>query len=194
MSYIRASQDGTYVDIPHGSNYYLYSDGSDIGGWSHEEFAGVVWDATQEIDLTQFDDEYLHEILDGFTSYFGGVEHDYTGGVAQPERAEIFCQCVDSRIDDVELTDELQTAMQDSFSESDFVEECEYCGAEFRPYISGEPYICNDDGCMNQHKADMYNVDVETIEELNRAYIEGGEEAHSEYWDEHIAPNIDVSE
>lgn len=193
MSFIRMGQEGSYVDIPHGSQCYLYGDGETVSGWSYEEFAAVVFDTLYEAPIV-LSPEYWIDICGGIEEELG-VEHmdfEYEGGVPQPERAEIFCQFVDRRIDGVELTDELHEAMQDSFDPDDYVSECEYCGAEFRPL--GDGTVCNDDECRKQSEADMYNVDVETIEGLNQAFREGGEEAHKEYWEEHIAPNLEEDE
>jgi hypothetical protein len=194
MSFIRMSQEGTYVDIPEGSMCYLYGDGNSISGWSYEEFAAVVFDALDEAPIEP-GSEYWTEIADGIEDELDvdNMDPDYRGGVPQPERAEIFCQFVDRRIDSTELSDELHEAMKDSFDRDEYIEQCEYCGEEFRPYLAGETHVCTDEECEKKHEADIYNVDVETIEGLNDAYREG-EEAHEEYWDEHIAPNIDDDE
>jgi hypothetical protein len=186
MSYIRMGQSGTYVDIPYGSQHYIYGDGETISGWTEPEFAAVVFDALDEADVDEDG-----EIRDAFADHFGGIDEDYIGGIAQPERAEIFCQCVDSRIEGVELVDGLLEAMQDSFDRDDYIEECEYCGTEFRPFIRSEPYVCSDDECDTKWKADRWNVDAETVRESNRLIDDGKEEEYKEHWDAEIAPNID---
>lgn len=168
MSFIRQTQDGSYVDIPFGSQYYLYDNGIDIGGWTYEEFAGVVIEALDEVDTTEISDAYQFEIKCGFEEYFGGIDHGYRGGVEQPERAEIFCQCVDRRFDDVVLKDELHEMVQDSFDRDDYVFECENCGNELRPYIrDGEPYYCNDEECTIESRAESWGVEPSVVRKLN---------------------------
>lgn len=168
MAFIRMGQEGSYVDIPYGSVQYLYDNGEDIEGWSDEQFAGVVIEALDGVDADRFDKSYLFEIKCGFEEYFGGIDHEYSGGVPQPERAEIFCQCVDSRFDGVELTDEMCEAMQDSFDRNDYVFDCAHCGEEFRPYLrTGEPYYCTDDECGQYGLASSWDVDVSVIRELD---------------------------
>lgn len=101
------------MDIPGGSSYYLYDNGRDIGGWSHGEFAALIGSVVDEIDWGEHDDPITRELIKGeFEDYFGGWDNDYRGGIAPPERGEIFCQCVDKRIDELHLSESLHQAVE----------------------------------------------------------------------------------
>ena len=164
MSYIRMGQEGQYVDIPGGSNYYLYNDGEEIGGWSHEEFAALIGGVVDEIGT---EGATGGRIKQHFANHFGGWDSNYSGGVQPPERGEIFCQCVDKRIDEVELTDDLHEAVEEWVDEFDALRECEYCGDEFRPYlyVEGDRYVCSSDECEEKDEAERLGVSIETLRE-----------------------------
>jgi hypothetical protein len=171
MSYLRYSQDGQYIDIPSGSNYYIYDNGETIDGWSYEEFAALIGSVVDEIAIHQ---THKTDIKAAFQQYFGGWDSDYRGSIAPPERAEIFCQCVDSRIDNLELSDNLHKAVQDWADEFDAFEECTYCGDEFRPLISGleENPTCGKELCDMKKEAELYDVDLQIIQQEDRVFYE----------------------
>jgi hypothetical protein len=158
MSYIRHNQSGKYVDIPHGSNCYIYDSGRDISGWSHGEFAALIGEVVDEIDLPEAE---AAEIKRGFRDHFDGWDPDYRDGINPPERGEIFCQCVDSRIESLCLSDELRDSVQEWVSNFDALRECDHCGEELRPYIYREPYVCGSDECDIKNEADMLGLTVE---------------------------------
>lgn len=169
MSYIRQSQDGTYVEIPGGSNYYIYGNGEDISGWSHAEFAALIGSTVYELGLSEVIER---DVREDFAEHFGGWDATYSGGITPPERAEIFCQCVDRRIDGLTLTEEIQSAAWEYADSFEVFRECEYCGEEFRPMIYDEEtsYVCNDDDCRDRKRADSYEVDLSVIERDDRIY------------------------
>lgn len=170
MSYIRMSQEGQYVDIPKGSKYYLYDNGRNIEGWSYGEFGALIGQVADEIDIGE---DEATSIKAGFRAHFEGWDEDYDGGVSPPERGEIFCQCVDSRIEGLELTDSLQSAVQEWVESHDVLKECEYCGDEFRPYIdTGGTYVCSKDECGTAHSADTYNVTIDVMKNERRVFEE----------------------
>ncbi len=176
MSYIRASSEGQYVDIPCGSNYYIYDNGDTISGWSYGEFAALIGQVADEIDIS---DEEGVAIKAGFRAHFEGWEPEYRGSIAPPERGEIFCQCVDSRIESLQLTDDLHEAVREWVDAHDAVRTCDYCDERLRPKIcnDGTPYCCYDDVCQEKHKADLYDVSVETLREAR------SKETFDEEWD-----------
>lgn len=111
MSYLRLGQQGYYVDLgPNGSDYYLYNSGTDIIGlgrsWTHEQWAAMIGRVIDEISYTS-----SQPIKAEFESYYDGWDTNYNT-IDLPESCEIFCQCVDRRIDTLELTDDLHTAVQ----------------------------------------------------------------------------------
>jgi hypothetical protein len=161
------SQDGQYVDIPGGSQHYIYDNGEDINGWSHEEFAALIGGLAEELDISP---ELRTAIEAGFSDYFGGFDPDYDGGVAAPERAEIFCQCVDSRISSLSLTDELHDAVQEWLDAQDVMTVCDFCDEEFRPYLEAE--TCGSDECKLQRRAERWNVSTEIIQNSDRLFDE----------------------
>lgn len=110
MSYLRFNQTGTYITIPTGSDYYLYDNGKHIAPYSYEEFAAMIGQVADEIDIS--DDEAI-AIKAGFRAHFEGWDPEYTAAIDKRERAEIFCQCVDSRIESLVLTDELHEAVRE---------------------------------------------------------------------------------
>lgn len=170
MSYIRHGQEGQYVDIPHGSMYYLYGNGDDISGWSYQQFAGIILEVLDEIDV-----ENEREIRVAFSNHFGGVDDEYDGGIAFPEKAEIFCQCVDSRIDPLELTDDLQEAVQEAVDPMDHVRQCDICGDEYRSMFVGHEWqgsTCMEDECHDQWLVDEGIMTWEEIEELEEMSME----------------------
>lgn len=123
MSYIRYGQRGSYVDIPNGSSHYIYHNGETINGWSEAEFAALIGSVVNELPPLDGEDPSIRQsdayIKAAFEEHFGGWDTDYIGwdeqfdgGIPRPERGEIFCQCVDSRIAATELTDELLDAVQ----------------------------------------------------------------------------------
>lgn len=109
LSYLRWGQRGQYVDLRGGgSNEYIYDDGRLIGKWEPAEFAALIGTVAREIDYKP-----SQNIEGAFMAHYQGWDEDYTDTLDRPERAEIFCQCVDSRIDSLELTPELQEAVQE---------------------------------------------------------------------------------
>lgn len=169
MSYIRPGSSGQYVDIPNGSNYYIYGNGNDISGWSYGQFAALIGGVVDEIDWSGGDRFSTEDhIKQYFTDHFGGWESDYRGGITPPERAEIFCQCVDKRIDGIELSDSLQEAVQEWANEFDALRNCEYCGDEIRPAIYNDDtrYVCNSDECELKSEAERYDM---TVAEMRKA-------------------------
>lgn len=167
MSYLRMGQEGTYVDIPGGSKYYLYGNGDDIGGWTYEEFAGAV---LHEIEDLIEDDEYREDILGAFRSEFGGIDRTYDGGIAPPERGEIFCQVVDSRSDDVELRDDLHERIQAEMTPK--YSECPMCGDDVRSdYRLTDTPLCGEEECEDRKWAEAFEIDYEdyvSIKDLPR--------------------------
>jgi hypothetical protein len=142
VSYIRNGQEGSYVDIPKGSIEYIYDNGEKIGRWDYGEFASVVGSLADELDISE---EEAISIKAGFRRHFEGWQPDASGDIPAPEKAEIFCQCVDSRIESLVLTDELHDAVKDWLSEKKVVFPCEVCGTKLRPVVkNGEPYRCDD--------------------------------------------------
>ena len=158
------TQSGQYVDIPGGSNYYIYDNGEDIGEWSYGEFAVLVAGVSDEISVG---DVTASRIKQHFANHFGGWDTTYSGGIQPPERGEIFCQCVDKRIDGVELTDDLHEAVKEWVDEFDGMRECEYCGTEFRPYlyVDSDRYVCTSDECEEKDEAERLGVSIETLRE-----------------------------
>jgi hypothetical protein len=146
MSYLRIGQEGQYVDIPRGSTEYIYGNGTDINGWLPAEFAALIGQVADEIDI---EENEAVAIKAGFRAHFEGWKPDYRGGIDPPERAEIFCQCVDSRIESLKLTDELQEAVQDWAQEFDALRECKYCDTEIRSTLYNDEtrYVCDSEEC-----------------------------------------------
>jgi hypothetical protein len=177
MSYIRHGQSGEYVDIPGGSNYYIYDNGSDIEGWSYGEFAALIGGVADEIDISE---DEATAIKASFRAHFEGWEPDYEGGVQPPERGEIFCQCIESRISSLTLTAELKQAVQEWVEDFDALRECEYCGEELRPhlYIDDTPYVCSDDECELRNEAERYGLSLSEMREAN----ERAEESFDAFW------------
>lgn len=157
------SSEGHYVTIPAGSNYYIYDNGRDISGWSYAEFAALIGGVAAELNY-----EPSQDIKAAFTEHFDGWDESYRGGITPPERAEIFCQCVDSRIDTLELTAALHEAAQEWADDFDTLRTCKYCNTEYRPYLYDDdtPYVCSDDDCELQAEANRYEIPVT---ELKRA-------------------------
>jgi hypothetical protein len=110
-----------------------------------------------------FEGQPREAVRAGFEAYFGGWDAEYRGGVAPPERAEIFCQCVDSRIESLELTEALHAGVREWAGEFDALRECAYCETEFRPYFYNEKtaYVCSSEACELRQDADVYEVSVE---------------------------------
>lgn len=169
MSYIRYGQEGRYIDIPEGSQSYIYDNGTDISGWSYAEFAALIGSVVDEIDYQTFG-----AIKTAFSHYFGGWDADYNGEIEPPERGEIFCQCVDKRIDGVELTDSLQAEVQNWVDEYDALRECQYCEEKFRPnlLVGQEDFICDRDECLKKSDADRWDVTVQIVEQEERVFHE----------------------
>jgi len=140
------SQDGKYVDIPGGSQCYIYGNGRDINGWSEAEFAALVGEVAH---LVRIDGDTAYNIEHHFRKHFDGWDETYEGSIRAPERAEIFCQCVDVRIEGVELTDEIQQAVQEWVEGHDVLTECE----------------------INE-EADMYNVEPRIIKNSKQIFSE----------------------
>ena len=194
MSYIRMGQKGSYVDIPGGSVYYLYNNGTDIDGWTKAEFAGILFDYIEErlsTKLTAGEMDYLEEKL---LQYFGGIDRDYTGDIAPPECAEIICQCIDSRFEGTDLSPEMQTMLQESFDRSEVIRECEHCGTEFRPYllIDDTRYVCDDDDCSFEEERERLGLTAKELRkyhQLEEEYWSGDlpREAVTEYLSEHTS-------
>ena len=161
-------QEGSYVDIPGNSKVYLYYNGDSIGGWSKEQFCAVLWDYVDEnVDIP--DDTEKQTLHNKFTDYFDGIDREYNGGVPDPECAEIVAQCIDSRFEGVELTEDMQTALQDSFTADEWLFDCQYCGTEFRPYFrSGEPYTCQNDECSEKQDAEILGLTIHELREYNQ--------------------------
>lgn len=191
MSFVRMGQDGQYVDIPEGSMYYLYGDGENIGGWSYGQFAALIGSTIDEIRPEE-DGTYgggNGNVKNKFANHFDGWDEDYRGGIAPPERAEIFCQCVDSRIDGLTLSDELQEAAQEWAEEADdTLQECEYCGEEFRSKFDSNS--CYDGECGMHSQADAAGVPFELVRQREMIFNELHErhgwdlkEANHEAWD-----------
>lgn len=174
MSYIRAGRSGQYVNIPGGSNYYLYGDGETIGGWSYGEFAAYIAATIEEAGWTPTNDEdpSIAAIQSGFENYFDGFDTDTDMSIMPPERAEIFCQCVDFRIDELALTDSLHESMKEYADSFDAARECAYCGEEFYPsfYNDSTEYCCRDDECNLEQKADRYDTTPRVIKNGEMLY------------------------
>lgn len=166
MSYIRYGQDGQYVDIPDGSKTYIYDNGSDISGWSYEQFAALIGQVAYKIDI---ENSKATTIKNEFRKHFNGWNPDYKGGIFPPERAEIFCQCVDSRIDRLTLTNQLQEKAQQWANEFDAMRECEYCGTMIRPqhYNNTTKYVCEQKHCELRAEAEKYGLTLEQAIEAN---------------------------
>lgn len=173
MSYIRMNQSGSYISIPNGSLYYLYGeeDGT-VGGTPLGEFGGMLFDVCNEVTWTG--EPSKDAIYDAFDDYFGGITTDYTFKMLPHERGEVFCQCIDARCDSVELTDDLQTAVQEWADEFERTRICEHCTEEFYPklYNDDTAYYCKKDECQEQREADIYDVDRHIIHKYNRIYEE----------------------
>lgn len=184
MSYIRHTQDGQYVEIPNGSSHYLYDNGSDIGGWSYEQWASIIGSVVDEID-SWVGEPTPDEIRAAFEKKYGGWDDSWDGGIRPPERAEIFCQCVDSRIDSLELTDELQQAAQDWADEFDASRECEHCGDQFYPSLLHDDtsYYCDKETCDLANDADKYNTSIRVIKNGQQLWHELREN-YGYDWDE----------
>lgn len=162
MSYIRYTQEGTYVDIPGGSDYYLYGNGNDIEGWSYEEFAGVI---LHEIEDCIEDEDYREDVLDAFREEFGGIDRDFQGGVARPERAEVFCQVIDRRVDGIELRPDLHRRLRQEMT-AEFGE-CPYCGTDVRSdTLFTEDPVCADDECEDRLWAEVFEIEYEDYVEI----------------------------
>lgn len=189
MAYIRMNQEGEYIDIPYGSNEYIYDNGRDIGGWSYGQFAALIGQVADEVDIHEI---YRTDIKAAFRRHFEGWDPDYSGGLNPPERGEIFCQCVDSRISGRELTDGLHEAVKE-WAEEDFdaLRECEYCGTEIRPHFYNDDtaYVCNDEECEILSEADSYGVSPRVMRntyQLECALVDYGYSwgnAYDESWD-----------
>lgn len=161
---------GQYIDIPGNSQYYIYDDGDTIDGWSYGEFAALISKVVDEIDWDGGERfSTADHVKQAFADHFGGVwDDDYRGGIAPPERGEIFCQCVDGRIDSLELTDDLQEAVQEWVDDFDALRECDHCGNSFRPYIYNEDtvYRCSSRECRLIDNAEMNGLTPEQQKEL----------------------------
>lgn len=105
MSYIRYTQEGSYIDIPGGSVHYLYGNGRDIDGWEYEEFAGIL-NEPAVVAAGSFE-EYC-DFHNALCEQFGAVDStvDPIVGVRRPEKAEVFCRVIDRRTDVIDLTDD----------------------------------------------------------------------------------------
>lgn len=189
MSFIRAGQEGTYVEIPGGSNYYLYDNGNDIEGWSYGEFAALIGGVADELPDAAFSDQSREEVKSAFEEYFGGWDEEYRGGITPPERGEIFCQCVNSRIEDTELTEDLHRHVREWADEFEVMRKCDYCGEEFRPvlYTEKTPWVCPADDCGIAFDAEMYGT---SFEDTRRADVIMYEVGHDEGW-EYLVANSD---
>jgi len=176
------NQEGSYVTIPGGSNYYLYGNGEDINGWTYPQFAAVIGSVIDELPEEAFGEQSREEIHEGFSTYFGGWNAEYRGGISTPERAEIFCQCVDRRIESLELTNELQYYVQEWADDFEAMRECDFCGNEIRPYIYNEDsdYVCDSSECETKHQAEQYGI---TLKESRRAERIEDEIGFDEGWE-----------
>jgi len=162
------AQDGNYVDIPGGSQCYIYGNGRDINGWSEAEFAALIGEVAH---LVSIDGDTAYNIEHHFSKHFGGWDETYEGSIPAPERGEIFCQCIDRRIEGVELTDEIQHAVQEWVESHNVLTECDYCGEEFRPYLDSAD-CCTDEECEIKEEADMYNVEPRIIKNSKQLFSE----------------------
>lgn len=165
MSYIRMGQQGFYLNIPEGSNYYLYGNGDDIDGWDYDQFAGVL---SECIPYVSEDDEEAKKMRAALKEEFGGITRDYKGGVAPPEKAEIFLQVLDRRTHVMEVDDDLVDRFEEWVeSRGPYMVECENCGKEFRPYIrDGGDYYCDEGECSIAFDAAIYDISCEQAAEL----------------------------
>lgn len=181
MSFIRQTQEGFYVTIPGGSNYYIYDNGTDIEGWSRAEFAALIGGVVNELPDEAFASQTREEIQGAFTAHFGGWDAEYRGGITPPERAEIFCQCVDRRIDDVELTGTLHSLVKQWADEFDALRTCTYCGTEFHPVLYNEntDYVCSSEACKMAKDAELYGL---SLEDARRAEMISTEIGFDEEW------------
>jgi len=161
------SSPGQYVTIPAGSNYYIYGDGDTISGWTHAEFAALIGSVPTHLTYTP-----TQPIKPAFTTHFGGWDNSYDGGITPPEHAEIFCQCVDSRIDALTLTDELHAAVTDWANNFDAFRTCTYCNTEFRPHIYNDDtkYLCDSDttDCTLHAEADRCEVPLDELKQAKQ--------------------------
>lgn len=165
MSYIRAGQRGYYVDIPCGSVAYIYDNGTDISGESYAEFAAHIGSLVYELDV---DADTAQRVQSAFAGHFGGWDDTYSGTLPRPERAEIFCQCIDSRIDTIELTDEIHEAVQNWVAADIYTTECYICEDEFRDAFGPETTFCSE--CYNQHRANEHGITVAEVEQSDRLF------------------------
>lgn len=121
MSFIRYNESGEYVEIPKGSMYYLYDDGSKIrrdgGSWTYEEFSAIILSLVDDLNLS-VNEKYIKEMKESFFEYFDidRIDDNYKGDIRIPEKAEIFCQFLDKRFDNMELDKKLQSQILDSIS------------------------------------------------------------------------------
>lgn len=152
MSFIRAASEGQYIDIPCGSVHYIYHDGNHINGWTEGEFAALIVSVLEDANWVQeresFSQSYDY-IKQQFEEHFDTLDYDYRGGICPPERAEIFCKCVNSRIDGLTLTDEMIDILRKWVESHDLVTECTHCGDEFRAMGLDSEY-CNNTECVEK--------------------------------------------
>lgn len=167
MSYIRFGQEGRYVDIPEGSQYYLYGNGNDINGWEYEEFAGIL---SECIPFVCEDDEEAADMRKALREKFGGIDGDYSGSVAEPETAEIMLQVLDSRTDVIEVDDDLIERFEEWVeSNGPYTVECDNCGDPIRPYLDMDgKHFCSKKECEIAMDAEMLGISFEEAEELDQ--------------------------
>jgi hypothetical protein len=157
MSFIRMGEDGVYVNIPNGSQYYLYQDykTGKINGQEVEKFGAMIGSIVDEIDISS---EKKENIKERFEGHFGWDE-DYRFKAFRPERAEIFCRCVGSRIDSLELEPEVHRRIKSWVNEKEYLTECENCGKNIRKSDFDTKSYCYDDECR-----EAFNEYLATLE------------------------------
>jgi hypothetical protein len=145
MSFIRMGQEGKYVNIPNGSQYYLYQNykTGKVEGQGIEKFGATIGSLVDELDISS---ERKEEIKGGFEEHFGWDE-DYRFKPYRPERAEIFCQCLNNRIDSLELEPDIHRRVKSWVNEKEYLTECENCGKNIRKTGFDKKSYCCDDEC-----------------------------------------------
>lgn len=166
MSYIRATQDSQYVEIPDGSNCYYYSDGSMVCGFggSYGEFIDAL---CQHAERADFDDVRREEFQRACENRLGEPRGSVEQIGPRPEMAHIIAQFLDHRLDSMELKDSDLSKLNEHAQNA--YQDCVDCGEKHREF---SPFMEQRDRCNECHKEYMLQKDVSADISRMREYFD----------------------
>lgn len=169
MSFIRMSQESEYVDLGDGSREYIYDDGHSVAGHGFTlDYGPWIFALCKHARLAGFPEETVDELERDLENHYG-VHSEETQQIGpKPEMAHIVAQHIDSRLDSLELHEDMVEQLQ-SHAEEAFAN-CPQCDARWRP----TPYITDEQGdlCRDCWNEKLMARDVSCDTDELRRYVE----------------------